>query len=164
MDHGGTVRILAFALLFLNIFLGSGQPFYASNFFSGLLLNQIAYADEEQPNNPVKQPPSLEGSVVHQNELIQTRAGEGFSKVFCFPRGASDPTEGFCSDTGENHLFLLDIGISRDGNVRTVSKGDLTNVEALASFLVNTPPTLQRSQAVYKDAEGLVRITQVAET
>ncbi len=164
MGHEGTVRILAFAVLFFNIFLGSGQSFYASNFFSSLLLNQIAYADEEEPNDTVKQSPSLEGSVVHQNELIQTRVGEGFSTIFCFPRGASDPSEGFCSDIGENHLFLLDIGISRDGNVRTVAKGDLTNVEALASFLVNTPPTLQRSQAVYKDAEGLVRITQVAET
>ncbi|MFY3740449.1 MAG: hypothetical protein HMLIMOIP_000887 [Candidatus Nitrosomirales archaeon] len=164
MGHKGTVRILAFALLFLNIFLGSGQPFYANNFFSSLLLNQIVYADEEEPSDPVKQSPSLEGSVVHQNELIQTRVGEGFSKIFCFPRGAADPSEGFCSDVGQNHLFLLDIGISRDGNVRTVSKGDLTNVEDLASFLVNTPPTLQRSQAVYKDAEGLVRITQVAET
>ncbi|MGH9878809.1 MAG: SdrD B-like domain-containing protein, partial [Nitrososphaerales archaeon] len=58
----------------------------------------------------------------------------------------------------------MDIGISRDGNVRTVAKGDLTNVEALASFLIDTPPTLQRSQAVYTDAEGSVRITQIAET
>ena len=112
---------------------------------------------------------SDEGSVVHENELLQTRAGEAFSRVFCFPRAPSDPTEYNCDwrQGGVDHLFRLDFGISLDGTVKTQQMRTLAtaeSIDALAFYLVDDPPTLQRSRAIYRDVDNVVRIEQIAET
>ena len=156
LGHRYSVRLLLVGFIVFTL-LTSTSYFNISNLNNLSILNQVAYAEGDDKEA------SLSGSVVHQNDLIQTRAGEGFSQVFCFPKGSSDPSESACAAGGIDQLGLLDIGISRDGTVRSVALGNLDTVQTLSFFLVNNAQ-IQRSQAIYSDDEGAVRITQTAET
>ena len=115
---------------------------------------------------------------LHENELIQTRAGEGESLLFCFPRENVDdalfsgytPPEESCESNQRDHLRLLDFGVAY-----TVSGGGkITSSKAAGDFTIDSEAKfrdapfdslpLQISDAAYSTTDDVVKIVQRAET
>ncbi|MFQ5941554.1 MAG: hypothetical protein ACE5KA_07655 [Nitrososphaerales archaeon] len=192
MGLGQILSVFTAFVLVAGTFSSVAQSPFGNNFVDNILVSQ-AYADsaDDLPEK-YKNAVSIEGSILTGLSTIgapdydefQMRIAEGFSNMWCFPQdpalddAINDPRDPDCPTTANNieQLFELDVGINKDGEVRTVDGITVTGVEdpepggglndilSPVNFFLIDNDERQESQAIYKDNEGEVKIEQTVIT